>query len=65
MIRHIPVVIYSTTINPLFTRNARENGAFACMAKAVSLSDFDQHVECFASMAHSMTASNSNCWELV
>ncbi|HLO82084.1 MAG TPA: response regulator [Chitinophagaceae bacterium] len=62
-IRHIPVVIYSTTINALFARTARENGVFACMTKAISLSDFDEHVACFAAMAHSFLEKHSHCRE--
>lgn len=52
---HIPVVIYSTTINPLFERNAREFGAFACESKAVKLTDFKEQVGRFADLAYSFS----------
>jgi CheY-like chemotaxis protein len=52
-IRHIPVVIYSTTINPLLERNAREFGAFACESKAVNVTDFREQAGRFAGLAYS------------
>jgi CheY-like chemotaxis protein len=54
-IRHIAVVIYSTTINPLFERNAREFGAFACESKAVNLFDIKEQVGRFAGLAYSFS----------
>jgi CheY-like chemotaxis protein len=54
-VRDIPVVIYSTTINPLFERNAREFGAFACESKAVNINDFREQVRRFADLAYSFS----------
>ncbi len=54
-VRRIPVVIYSTTINPLFERNAREFGAYACESKAVKLTDFKEQVARFANLAYSFS----------
>ena len=58
-VRHIPVVIYSTTINPLFERNAREFGAFACESKAVNVNDFREQVRRFADLAYSFSRTIS------
>jgi CheY-like chemotaxis protein len=63
-IKHIPVVIYSTVINPLFECTARQNGVFAFTVKATSLADFELNVACFAAIAHSSTEINSRCSEL-
>jgi CheY-like chemotaxis protein len=54
-VRHIPVVVYSTTINPLFERNAREFGAFACESKALNVNDFREQVGRFADLAYSFS----------
>jgi CheY-like chemotaxis protein len=58
-VRDIPVVIYSTTINPLFERNAREFGAFACESKAVNVNDFREQVRRFADLAYSFSRTIS------
>lgn len=61
-VRHIPVVIYSTTINPLFARNAREFGALACESKAVNLIDFKEQVGRFADLAYSFFEKRILSW---
>lgn len=58
-VRHVPVVIYSTTINPLLERNAREFGAFACESKAVNLTEFKEQAVRFADVAYSFSKTIS------
>jgi CheY-like chemotaxis protein len=59
-LKHIPVVMYSTVINPLFETSARKFGAYACERKAASLVDFEEQVSCFADLAYSFS-EKENC----
>jgi DNA-binding response OmpR family regulator len=59
-VQHIPVILYSTVISPLFEMNARNLGAFACMSKAMNMSDFGENVACFSDLAHSLMANSDS-----
>lgn len=52
-ISHIPLVIYSTTINPLLDLNARALGAVECEPKACDMIRLKEQAARFAAMAYS------------
>jgi two-component system chemotaxis response regulator CheY len=59
-VNHIPVVIYSTTVNQLLIRTAREFGAYGCECKSVSLTDLRKKSAYFADLARSFSEKSFN-----
>ena len=60
LVCHIPVLIYSTTINQLLERSARDYGAYRCVSKALNLTDLKKKAAYFAELAHSFSEQNKN-----
>jgi CheY-like chemotaxis protein len=56
LISHIPLLIYSTTINQMMLKTAMDFGAYGCESKASGIDDLNAKSRQFAELAHSFSS---------